>query len=237
MAKKSDFYNFQHFNFYDEDNEDFCDLKNMKEYKGVFFNEDTEKKYYEGGAHFSYKDLYLRLLDVSKIRSDSTLRSAKAETVSLDKKEEVKKINYKKIKPRMNSNPINLNQSSIKTNLKNLYDKNRELHINNNITNVNVNVNLNLNGNSRNQPGLFKNLTILKKSIDLYSEEAKKKIEAQIFRNTINNQANTTKSSIFKKVSTKKLENENIKRYDLMFKIILETLQKNQYQIYSEMKV
>ena len=27
-------------------------------YKGIFYDDDSEKKYYEYGAHFLYKDLY-----------------------------------------------------------------------------------------------------------------------------------------------------------------------------------
>jgi len=30
-------------------------------YKGIYFNDNTEKKYYEAGAHFSYKDLCSKL--------------------------------------------------------------------------------------------------------------------------------------------------------------------------------
>ena len=28
------------------------------EYKGIFYNDNQEKQYYEGGAHFRYIDLY-----------------------------------------------------------------------------------------------------------------------------------------------------------------------------------
>ena len=31
----------------------------MKEYKGIYYNENTEtQKFYEGGAHFKYSSLY-----------------------------------------------------------------------------------------------------------------------------------------------------------------------------------
>ena len=29
----------------------------MEEYKGIFYNDNSEKRYYEGGAHFKYSDL------------------------------------------------------------------------------------------------------------------------------------------------------------------------------------
>ena len=33
----------------------------MNNYKGIFYNQETEKKYYEGGAHFKYSDLVREL--------------------------------------------------------------------------------------------------------------------------------------------------------------------------------
>ena len=30
----------------------------MEEYKGIYYNDDKEQQYYEGGAHFKYKELY-----------------------------------------------------------------------------------------------------------------------------------------------------------------------------------
>lgn len=38
----------------------------MEDYKGIYYNDDTEQKYYEGGAHFKYKDLYKILEELSK---------------------------------------------------------------------------------------------------------------------------------------------------------------------------
>ena len=38
----------------------------MNNYKGIFYNETNEKNYYEGGAHFKYKDLYEVLLFLSR---------------------------------------------------------------------------------------------------------------------------------------------------------------------------
>ena len=42
------------------------------DYKGVFYDDDTEQRYYEHGAHFQFKDLCLRLENV--IRSFSLSR-------------------------------------------------------------------------------------------------------------------------------------------------------------------
>ena len=38
----------------------------MEDYKGIYYNDDIEQKYYEGGAHFKYKDLYKILEELSK---------------------------------------------------------------------------------------------------------------------------------------------------------------------------
>ena len=39
---------------------------NGSEYKGIFYNETNEKRYYEGGAHFKYKQLYAVLCQLEK---------------------------------------------------------------------------------------------------------------------------------------------------------------------------
>ena len=38
----------------------------MINYKGIFYKEQKEKKYYEGGAHFKYMDLVNILIDLIK---------------------------------------------------------------------------------------------------------------------------------------------------------------------------
>ena len=38
----------------------------MEEYKGIYYNDDKEQQYYEGGAHFKYKELYKILEELSK---------------------------------------------------------------------------------------------------------------------------------------------------------------------------
>ena len=30
----------------------------MADYKGIYYNNDSSEKYFEGGAHFRYKQLY-----------------------------------------------------------------------------------------------------------------------------------------------------------------------------------
>lgn len=42
--------------------EDSADSKELgDDYKGIYFNDDNEQQYFEGGAHFQYKDLCYRL--------------------------------------------------------------------------------------------------------------------------------------------------------------------------------
>ena len=38
----------------------------MEDYKGIYYNDDKEQQYYEGGAHFKYKELYKILEELSK---------------------------------------------------------------------------------------------------------------------------------------------------------------------------
>lgn len=71
----------------------------MLNYKGLFYNEEREKKYFEGGAHFKYNQLY-RLLE--KISS--------AQKVKLKREQLVKKGAFKKAE----KNKIKKSQEEIK---------------------------------------------------------------------------------------------------------------------------
>lgn len=48
---------------------------NINEFKGIYYNDNKQQKFFEGGAHFSYKALYhlLENLQCLKEKSDSTL--------------------------------------------------------------------------------------------------------------------------------------------------------------------
>ena len=48
-------------NDYQVTDDDCCEHIMAKDYKGVFYGDNSEKKYFEWGAHFSYKDLHKRL--------------------------------------------------------------------------------------------------------------------------------------------------------------------------------
>ena len=48
----------------------------MNDYKGLYYNDDNEQAFYEGGAHFKYIDLYRKLerllTSQTKVRQHST---------------------------------------------------------------------------------------------------------------------------------------------------------------------
>lgn len=94
-------------------------------------------------------------------------------------------------------------------------------YINNNsinLTNLNVNLNVNLNNHSRNLDkniDLLDKITLLKRSVDKYTEEAKKKFESQLLRNTINNEPlininNFNGNTIFRKVDPISVKTNNV---------------------------
>ena len=41
-------------------------MNNRNDYKGIFYEDNSERKYYEGGAHFSYEALYQILKNIKK---------------------------------------------------------------------------------------------------------------------------------------------------------------------------
>ena len=38
----------------------------MEDYKGIYYNDNIEQEYYEGGAHFKYIELYRILEELAK---------------------------------------------------------------------------------------------------------------------------------------------------------------------------
>ena len=50
----------------------------MYNYKGIFYKEEKEKKYYEGGAHFSYTELVFELNKLIKEKNkDADMNSSR----------------------------------------------------------------------------------------------------------------------------------------------------------------
>lgn len=71
----------------DEADEDgfVCDVNEAENYKGIFHEEDTDPKYYEGGAHFPYavlcSKLKVLLTTLPKIRGETPKDSVKEKAV------------------------------------------------------------------------------------------------------------------------------------------------------------
>ena len=96
--------------------------KNSNNYRGAFYNDTTEKEFYEFGAHFSYKELYSRLIAIKKNQTQKEL---------LRKNIKLKIIRNK-------SNNISKKKRSINV------INNNNIHL----TNLNVSVNVNINNDS-----------------------------------------------------------------------------------------
>jgi hypothetical protein len=62
----------------DESMTDIFKKENIKDYKGIYFKEKESQRYYEGNAHFSYKEL-IKLLDLHK----ATLQQERKEPENL----------------------------------------------------------------------------------------------------------------------------------------------------------
>lgn len=59
-----------------EPDECLADYNQGNNYKGIYFGDDSEKRYFESGAHFGYRDLFKRLSDLTKKLTPSRVGSA-----------------------------------------------------------------------------------------------------------------------------------------------------------------
>ena len=119
----------------------------MEEYKGIFYNDNSEKKYYEGGAHFRYKDLVRELTFIKKQRESHTTSLSSLSTNDIKTQSPLKKslIIHKLPNRKENSQERNVEQSSTRrviyknnqTNSINSYREKMPL-INNNINSRNM---------------------------------------------------------------------------------------------------
>ena len=68
----------------------------MKEYKGLYFQEDSKNITYEHGAHFKYTDLVKALMDLQKnISSEKNVQNEKEESAQKEKQKKRKKYKLK----------------------------------------------------------------------------------------------------------------------------------------------
>ena len=95
----------------------------MINYKGIFYHEQKEKNFYEGGAHFKYSDLVKRLIDLELEISKNSQTSTKNISIennnnlNIDNEEKEIKITSKE-KNNNNSNSLTINSHPIQNNLK-----------------------------------------------------------------------------------------------------------------------
>ena len=55
----------------------------MDEYKGIYYNDNAQQQFYEGGAHFKYKELYKILEEMEKKNNSSKKIPNTSKLVSL----------------------------------------------------------------------------------------------------------------------------------------------------------
>ena len=99
----------------------------MINYKGIFYHEEKEKKFYEAGAHFKYSDLVNALIDlikeqnqnleseISKISSKNVISPNNKNINIHNEAKEIK--NYSK-ENNNNSNLVTINNHPIQNNIK-----------------------------------------------------------------------------------------------------------------------
>ena len=113
----------------------------MRDYKGLYYNESKERKFFEGGAHFRYKDLFKLLVSLGGIltednsKNGTTLKNNNVyTTINKNINSITEKEKYKKSRPRTrNINNLNfINNPNTKISLNsNMPQKRSNLSINN----------------------------------------------------------------------------------------------------------
>jgi hypothetical protein len=53
------------------------DGRDLHKYKGIFYGDNQERKYFEGGAHFNYLELNRRLKFIARIFSPNKINEPK----------------------------------------------------------------------------------------------------------------------------------------------------------------
>ena len=99
----------------------------MEEYKGIYYGDETEQKFYEGGAHFKYNKLYQIL---EKLAKERNAKEKKHELLYVKKNNKLNKSSNKKTRNfinnidinKFNFNTINNNYNNINYNIKNNYN-------------------------------------------------------------------------------------------------------------------
>ena len=109
----------------------------MKEYKGIYYGDDTEKKYFESGAHFKYIKLY-KILEQIEYEQKLKEKEEKQKELYVHKRNKLSNLTQ-------NNNINNLDNIS-----KEKKSRNVQGYFNNNITNISTTNNLKNNSYSNN---------------------------------------------------------------------------------------
>ena len=88
----------------------------MADYKGIYYNNDSSEKYFEGGAHFRYKQLYKILEKLSSAQKMRLKREKLIKSRETKAKDKIKKTKKQPDKSGKNAE-ININNSNINSNV------------------------------------------------------------------------------------------------------------------------
>lgn len=88
----------------------------MADYKGIYYNNDSSEKYFEGGAHFRYKQLYKILEKLSSAQKMRLKREKLIKSRETKAKDKIKKTKKQPDKCGKNAE-ININNSNINSNV------------------------------------------------------------------------------------------------------------------------
>jgi hypothetical protein len=215
----------------------------MDNYKGIYYNESKEQKYFEGGAHFRYKDLYKTLMDLGGIMPEDNYNNTSKNNENSDKilslsnllqKAQEKKINQKtrninhfnyannpNTQITFNKNSASKTKYLVKKNSCNNHSRNVDNNFffdeaNKNYTNVNT-FSFNNNKKSFVKNNMTQNL-ILEKGIILESEEKTNNLSANkkyIHLKNLKNEHNRNRSDVFiKNIKNISQDLKEIKKYN-----------------------
>ncbi len=144
-------------------------MNDKDEYKGIFYDDNSERKYYEGGAHFSYEELVTILINIQKQQIINENKNK-----SLNKKSEIDKDSILKQVPIV-SRQKNFSMKNIFS-CDNQIIKNKIQKINNNNNNYNNNNNNNKKINNNDNNNLkIKKLNFLRNNVSKEKSLSKKK--------------------------------------------------------------
>ena len=141
-------------------------MNDKKEYKGIFYDDNSERKYYEGGAHFSYEELVNIL---KNIRNQQILNETKSSKIKKEKEKEIDKENI------LNKGPIISRQKNFS--MKNIFSCDNPIIKKKMKKNKDNN---NINKEKENDYNLkIKKINFLRNNVSKEKSQSKKKIKSK----------------------------------------------------------